>query len=149
MQTSKTTIASGILLTVLSGLSFAGTGFVANNLADAGNPGLIIGFYEAVFGPGLVLAFNARELKRRPAMSRATLSWALLAAASFAVAVGTFYTGLASIDFSVGSPILGAIPLVSYAVALVLLRGEERITRRALVGAVLIVAGVGIIGAVS
>jgi len=148
-QAGKSTIASGIVLTVLSGLSFACTGFVANNLADSGNPGLIIGFYEAVFGLGLVLATNVREMKRRQTMSRVTLGWTVLAAAGFAIAFGTFYTALATIDFSVGAPVLGAIPLVSYAVALVILRGEERITRRALIGAGLVVAGVGIIGAIS
>jgi drug/metabolite transporter (DMT)-like permease len=148
-QTSKSTVVSGIVLTILSGLSFACTGLVANALVDDGSSGVVVGFYEAVFGLLLVMGTNVREISRRPKMSRVTLGWAALAAAGFAIAFGTFYTALASMDYSVGVPILGAIPLVSYAVALVLLRGRERITRRALAGAVLVVAGVGIIGATS
>lgn len=148
-QTTKSTVASGIVLTILSGLSFAATGLVANALVDDGSSGVVVGFYEAVFGLVLIVAANVREVSRRPKMTRTTLGWTVLAAAGFATAFGTFYTALATMDYSVGAPILGAIPLVSYAVALVLLRGQEHITRRALVGAVLVVAGVGIIGATS
>ena len=78
--------------------------------------------------------------------ARPALAWALAAGALFAAAFGSFYTGLSRIDYSAGAPILGAVPLVSYVVLLFVLRGHERITRRALAGAFLVVAGVGIIG---
>ena len=190
-QAGKSTVVSGIVLTVLSGLSFACTGFVANELAAFTGPAWeqeddvtlvilqrsafadmpddsdehVLAEFEiasepgnereamervvsAVAGLGLVLATNVREMSKRQRMSRVTLGWTVLAGAGFAIAFGSFYTALATIDFSVGAPVLGSVPLVSYAVALVILRGEERITRRALGGAVLVVAGVGIIGAV-
>ena len=139
-------VVSGIVLTVLSALSFAATGLVANGLVDDGSAGIVVGFYEALFGLTLVVGANVRQIARRPRMSRATFGWTALAGVSFAIAFGSFYTGLSTIDLSVAAPILGAVPLVSYAAALVLLRGQERITRRALIGAALVVAGVGIIG---
>jgi drug/metabolite transporter (DMT)-like permease len=72
--------------------------------------------------------------------------WIALAGAGFATAFASFYTALSRIDFSVGAPILGAVPMVSYVVILFVLRGEEHITPRALLGATLVVVGVGIIG---
>jgi drug/metabolite transporter (DMT)-like permease len=139
------TVTIGIAFAVLAAGSFAGTGFVANELADEGTPGVVVGFYEALFGMVLVVAVNARRL-RTMRMTRPALAWALAAGALFAAAFGSFYTGLSRIDYSVGAPILGAVPLVSYVVLLFVLRGHERITRRALAGAFLVVAGVGIIG---
>ncbi len=139
-------MTSGILLTVLAGFSFATTGFFANKLVDEGTPGVVVGFYESVFGLIFVLAVNARAFRTRPTAERSSIGWIVAAAAGFALAFGTFYTALSTLDFSVGAPILGAIPLVSYAVALLILRGEERITPRALAGAALVVAGVTIIG---
>jgi drug/metabolite transporter (DMT)-like permease len=142
------TVTVGILFAVLAAASFAGTGFVANELADEGTPGIVVGFYEALFGMMLVVAIIARRL-RAARMTRAALAWALAAGALFAAAFGSFYTGLSHIEYSVGAPILGAVPLVSYVVLLFVLRGHERITRRTLAGAFLVVAGVGIIGVTS
>lgn len=139
-------MTSGIIFTILSGLSFASSGFFANKLVDEGTPGIIVGFYEDLFGLLLVLAINYRIFRARPTMGRTSLTWTIAAASGFAIAFACFYTALSRIDFSVGAPILGAVPLVSYVVVLFVLRGEERITPRALLGATLVVAGVGIIG---
>ncbi|MDA1036586.1 MAG: EamA family transporter, partial [Chloroflexi bacterium] len=117
-----------------------------NKLVDEGNPGVVVGFYESAFGLLLVLGINARSFRTRPRMERAALMWTLAAAIGFAIAFGSFYTALSTLDFSVGAPILGALPLVSYFVALFVLRGQERITPRALGGAALVVVGVTIIG---
>ena len=139
-------MTSGILLTVLAGLSFATTGFFANKLVDEGAPGVVVGFYESLFGLIFVLAVNARALRARPAIERSSIGWIIAAAAGFALAFGTFYTALSTLDFSVGAPILGAVPLASYVTVLFVLRGQERITPRALIGATLVVAGVTMIG---
>ncbi|MEE8517614.1 MAG: EamA family transporter [Dehalococcoidia bacterium] len=136
----------GIMLASLAALSFATNGFIANHLVDDGTPGVVVGFYEASFGLMLVLAVNARNLGGRPRMTRSAALWTVLAATGFAAAFGSFYTALSRIDYSVGAPILGAVPLVSYIAVLLLLRGEERITPRALMGAALVVVGVGLIG---
>ena len=140
-------VTSGIILTVLSGFSFAFTGFVANDLVDTGHPGVIVGFYESLFGLILVLAVNVRQMRGKPQATRPALMWIALAAAGFATAFGSFYTALSRIDYSVGAPVLGAVPMVSYVVVLFVLRGQEHITPRALLGATLVVVGVGIIGA--
>ena len=137
---------SGIIFTVLSGFSFASSGFFANELVANGHPGVIVGFYESLLGLGLVLAVNARSLGGKPQVTRNAVLWIVLAAVGFATAFGSFYTALTRIDFSVAAPINGAVPLVSYVVVLFVLRGEEHITRRALLGATLVVVGVGIIG---
>ena len=145
-HTSHSQVTSGIVLTVLSGFSFAFTGFIANDLVDGGHPGVIVGFYESLFGLVLVLGVNVRQMRGKPRATRPALFWIALAAAGFATAFGSFYTALSRIDYSVGAPILGAVPLVSYVVVLFVLRGQERITPRALLGATLVVVGVGIIG---
>jgi drug/metabolite transporter (DMT)-like permease len=142
-------MTSGIVFTILSGLSFAFSGFLANHLVDDGRPGVIVGFYESLFGVALVLALNVRQLRGRPQVTRPAVFWIALAAAGFATAFGSFYTALSRIDFSVGAPILGAVPMVSYLFVLFLLRGEEHITPRTLLGATLVVVGVGIIGVTS
>lgn len=142
---STSRVTSGIILTVLAALSFGSTGFLANHLADQGNPGVVIGFYESLFGLALVLAINVHHAGR-PRATRVAMAWATIAALGFAVAFGSFYTALSHIDLTVGAPILGAVPLVSYAFILFVLKGQERITPRALIGATLVVVGVGIIG---
>ncbi len=139
-------ITSGIILACLSGFSFALAGFVANALVDNGHPGVIVGFYEGLFGLALVLVVNFRQMRGKSKTPRKAWLWIALAAAGFAMAFGSFYTALSSIDYSVGSTILGAVPMVSYVVALFVLRGTEQITPRALLGATFVVAGVGIIG---
>ena len=139
-------VTSGIAFTIFAGLSFALSGFLANDLVDGGHPGVIVGFYEGLCGLALVLAINVRQFRGRPQVTRATMFWITLAAAGFATAFACFYTALSRIDFSVCAPILGAVPMVSYVVILFVLRGEEHITPRALLGAMLVVAGVGIIG---
>ncbi len=139
-------ITSGIAFTIFAGLSFALSGFLANDLVDGGHPGVIVGFYEGLGGLALVLAVNVRQLRGRPQVTRPAMLWIALAAAGFATAFASFYTALSRIDFSVGAPILGAVPMVSYVVILFVLRGKEHITPRALLGATLVVVGVGIIG---
>ena len=146
---SPNKVTSGIFLTILAGFSFAFTGFIANNLVDNGRPGIIVGFYECLFGLILVLGVNIRQIPGRPRTTRLALFWIALAAVGFATAFGSFYTALSRIDYSVGAPILGAVPLVSYVVVLFVLRGQERITFRSLLGALLVVIGVGIIGTTS
>ena len=136
----------GIVFTVLAAASFAMTGFVANELVGDGTPPVIVGFYEASFGLLIVASFNARRL-RQSRVTRSAVGWTLLAGAGFSTAFASFYSALRDLDYSVGAPILGAVPLVSYVMVLFLLRGEERMTPRALIGAALVVGGVGIIGA--
>ena len=147
-QPSTSRVTSGIILTVLSAFSFGSTGFLANRLADQGNPGVVIGFYESLFGLALVLAINVHRAGR-PRATRAAMAWATIAAMGFAVAFGSFYTALSHIDYTIGASILGAVPLVSYVFILFVLKGQERITPRALTGATLVVVGVGIIGVTS
>ena len=75
---STSRVTSGIILTVLAALSFGSTGFLANHLADQGNPGVVIGFYESLFGLALVLAINVHHAGRpratRVAMRRAVVA---------------------------------------------------------------------------
>jgi drug/metabolite transporter (DMT)-like permease len=144
--TSDKRVTSGIVFTIFAGLSFALSGFLANDLVDGGHPGVIVGFYEDLGGLVLVLAINVRQFRGRPQVTRPAMLWIVLAAAGFATAFASFYTALSRIDFSVGAPILGAVPMVSYVVILFILRGDEHITPRALLGAMLVVVGVGIIG---
>ena len=70
----------------------------------------------------------------------------LAAGVLFALATSSFYTALTRIDFSVAAPIVGAVPLASYLFVLIVLRGYERLTPRVVLGAALVVAGVGLIG---
>ncbi len=141
---------AGILLALLAAASMAATGFVANELVDDGAPGLVVGSYETLFGLACVVSINLllRRRATRPPLARWVFPtrWVLLASVAYAAALGSFYTALSSVDYSLAAPILGATPLVSYAAALVILPGRERITRRALAGASLIAAGVGLIG---
>lgn len=138
---------TGITLTVLAALSFAASGFIAKGLIDDGVPGIIVAFYEGAFGLSLVAVTNWRNFRNGASVASAALPWMLIAGLSFAVGVGSFYTSLSRLEFSTGAPIVGAVPLASYLFVLLLLRGHERITRRALVGAVFVVAGVGAVGA--
>ena len=141
------TMTVGIAFAVAAAASFATAGFLANELVDGGTPGVVVAFYETLFGLAYVAAVNVRRLGgSRLRFERGAAVWVFAAGVSFAVAVGSFYTALGRIDFSVGAPIVGAVPLVSYLAVLIVLRGHERITPRALVGAAMVVAGIGMIG---
>ena len=144
-RTSAVTL--GIVFAALAAASFAIAGFIAKQLVDDGTSGVVVAFYEVAFGLLFLTAARARSLRSGLRLERGVLRWALIAGIAFALASASFYTALSRIDFSVGAPIIGAVPLVSYAFVLLILRGHERLTVRSVLGATLVVGGVGLIGA--
>ena len=144
-RTSAVTL--GIVFAALAAASFAIAGFIAKQLVDDGTSGVVVAFYEVAFGLLFLTAARARSLRSGLRLERGVLRWALIAGIAFALASASFYTALSRIDFSVGAPIVGAVPLVSYAFVLLILRGHERLTVRSMLGATLVVGGVGLIGA--
>ena len=144
-RTSAVTL--GIVFAALAAASFAIAGFIAKQLVDDGTSGVVVAFYEVAFGLLFLTAARARSLRSGLRLERGVLRWALIAGIAFALASASFYTALSRIDFSVGAPIIGAVPLVSYAFVLLILRGHERLTVRSVLGATLVVGGVILIGA--
>ena len=144
-RTSGVTL--GIVFAALAAASFATAGFIAKQLVDDGTAGVVVAFYEVAFGLLFLTAARARSLRSGLRLERGVLRWARIAGIAFALASASFYTALSRIDFSVGAPIIGAVPLVSYAFVLLILRGHERLTVRSVLGATLVVGGVGLIGA--
>ncbi len=142
-------VTLGIVLAALAAASFATAGFIAKQLVDGGTPGVVVAFYEVSFGLLFLSAAHARDLRSGLRLERTALRWVALAGIGFALATASFYTGLSRIDYSVGAPIIGAVPLVSYGFVLLILRGHERLTVRSVLGATLVVGGVGLIGATS
>ena len=147
VQSRTSTATLGIVFAALAAASFATAGFIAKQLVDDGTPGVVVAFYELVWGLTFLLAARARNLRSGLRLDRSALRWVVLAGIGFALATASFYTALARIDFSVGAPIVGAVPLVSYAFVLLVLRGTERLTVRSVLGATLVAGGVGLIGA--
>ena len=143
------TVTLGIVFASLAAAAFATAGFIAKQLVDDGTPGVVVAFYEVTFGLAFLTAAHARRLRSGLRLDRSALRWVGLAGIGFALATASFYTALSSIDFSVGAPIIGAVPLVSYVFVLLILRGHERLTVRSVLGATLVVGGVGLIGATS
>ncbi len=142
-------VTLGIVLAALAAVSFATAGFIAKQLVDDGTPGVVVAFYEVTFGLLFLTAAHARSLRSGLRIERGALRWAVIAGIGFALATASFYSALARIDYSVGAPIAGAVPLVSYVFVLLVLRGTERLTVRSVLGATLVVGGVGLIGATS
>ena len=139
-------VTSGIMLAGLAGASFSGAGYVASQIVGGGVSGLVVAFYESLFGLAFLFMVNARALARGAHPPRSGILLGLAAGVAFAFAIGAFYTSLERVPFSVAAPITGSVPLASYAFVFLLLRGVERITRRALFGAALVVAGVALVG---
>ena len=139
-------VTTGIVFAALAAVSFSSAGLVANHLVDDGAPGVVVAFYEAAFGFLFVVGVRLRGAGSGRWPGRASAGWIAATAALFAVAGANFYTALARIDFSVAAPIVGAVPLASYLFVLVALRGHERLGPRVVVGAALVVAGVGLVG---
>lgn len=146
MNADTRRVTIGLVFAVLAMLSFAVGGLLANHLVDRGTSPLVVAFYEALFGLAFTLGIRARRLRWGRPPEGSALGWMLAAGVLFALATGSFYTALARIDFSVAAPIVGAVPLASYLFVLILLRGYERLTPRVVLGAALVVAGVGLIG---
>ncbi len=136
----------GILGGVTACLSYGSAGFVASRLVGEVAPALVIASYEVVFALLYIGTLRYREVLRIRTTSPAAIPWILLTAVGLSSGVGFFYTALGRAPLSVAAPIVGIVPLVSYAFVLLLLRGEERITRRVLVGAMLVVGGVVLVG---
>ena len=149
VRSRTSTVTLGIVFAALAALSFAAGGFIGKQLVDDGTPGVVVAFYEVTFGLMFLTVARARNLSSGFRLERGTLKWVVIAGISFALASSSFYTALSRIDFSVGAPIVGAVPLVSYVFVLLTLRGHERLTSRSVLGAVLVVGGVGLIGAAS
>ena len=139
-------ITIGLTFAVLAMLSFVMGGLLANYLVGKGASPVVVAFYEALFGLSFVLGIKARGFRSGGSPVGSALGWMLAAGVLFALATGSFYTALARIDFSVAAPIVGAVPLASYLFVLIVLRGHERLTPRVVLGAALVVAGVGLIG---
>ena len=137
------------MFAALAAASLSTAGFIAKQLVDDGTPGVVVAFYEVSFGLMFLTVAQARGLRSGLRLERDALRWVVLAGTGFALATASFYTALATIDYSVGAPIIGAVPLVSYAFVLLILRGHERLTARSVLGATLVVAGVALIGATS
>ncbi len=142
-------VTSGIVLALAAVLSFATALFIGKQLVDDGSPVAVIAFYEVAFGLAFLAAARARSPRAGLMLGRGALGWTAAAGLCFAVAYTSFYAAMSRIDFSVGAPIIGAVPLVSYAFVLLVLRGTERLTVRSVLGATLVVGGVGLIGVTS
>jgi len=137
-------VAVGVVLAVASTSSFAMTGFIASRLVET-TPGIVVAFYEALFGLVLVATVNARFIAAGRGVSRSALPWIGIGGLALGAGTAFFYTALGHIPFSVAAPVIGAVPLVSYGFILLLLRGRERLTPRVLLGATMVVTGVIVI----
>jgi drug/metabolite transporter (DMT)-like permease len=137
----------GIGFASFAAFSFAFGAFIASTIVGPDTPGLIIAFYEALFGFVIVSTIYRRDLKSVGSLSRRALWWIILTATGLAFGFGSIYSALAHADLSVVGPIGGVVPLVSYVTVMVVLRGTERLTWRAAAGAVLVVSGVVLIAA--
>ena len=144
---------AGIVLALLAALSYAAAGFIASQLVGEYAGGTGIALLESVFGLVFVLALHLGTRRRGTSSPAAgslwkgmPLVWLVLAATFSAMGVGAFYSALTYEGLSVVAPVAGFVPLVSYAFILVLMRGEERLTGRVIVGALLVVIGVVLIG---
>ncbi len=146
MNADARRITIGLAFAVLAMLSFSVGGLLANHLVDRGASPLVVAFYEALFGLAFVLGIRVRGLRSGRPPAKSAVGWMVAAGILFALATSSFYTALARMDFSVAAPIIGAVPLASYVFVLIVLRGHERLTLRAVLGATLVVAGVGLIG---
>jgi drug/metabolite transporter (DMT)-like permease len=142
-------VTLGVLFCIVAAASLASAGYIASQIINQDTPGTSIAFYEGIFGISFVLMLRARSLTRRGQLQRAALPWLILAGCCNALGIGGFYTALSHAPLSVAAPITGITPLVSYVFVLLLLRGEEHVTRRVLLGAGLVVFGVVLVGVTS
>ncbi len=149
VRSPTSAVTLGIVFAVLAALSLATTLFIAKRLVDDGTPGPVVAFYEVALGLLFLAVALARSLRSGLGLERGALKWVAAAGIGFALAAASFYTALSRLDLSVGAPIVGAVPLVSYVFVLLVLRGTERLTVRSVLGATLVVGGVGLIGAAS
>ncbi len=138
----------GIVAAFIAAIAYASEIFIASRLVNVHASGLVVASYEVVLGLAMVSAIRFPMLvrfarHREPAVGG--FRWAVLAGVSIATALGAFFTAFAHAPLSVIAPVGGTSPLVAYGLVLVLLRGRERITRRALLGAMLVVFGVVLI----
>jgi drug/metabolite transporter (DMT)-like permease len=139
----------GILATIGASMAYATEIYIVSRLVNVHAPGLVIASYEVLFGLVLFGAIRLRVLASYATERKVTIDgfrWALLAGVSLTVAIGAFFTALEHAPLSVVAPVGGIAPLIAYGLVLVLLRGVERVTRRTLAGAGLVVAGVALIG---
>ena len=126
---------------IVAAVSLGSAVYIASQIINQDTPGIAVGFYEIVFGLIFILILYGRSLAQRAQAFRPALPWLVLAGGTNALGIGGFYTALAHSPLSVAAPISGMAPLFTYAFVLLLLRGQERITRRVLFGATLVVSG--------
>ena len=139
----------GVVAAIGASMAYATELYIVSRLVNVHAPGLVIASYEVMFGLLLFGAIRLRMLAGYATGGTAAardFRWAVLAGVSLAVALSAFFTALGHAPLSVVAPVGGIAPLVAYGLVLVLLRGVERVTRRTLAGAGLVVAGVALIG---
>ena len=141
-------VTIGIGLAGIASISIAIAGYLASGIVGDSTPGSVVAFYESVFGIVFVCLIIARFWDRQY-ISRRGFYWMLPAGVVFAIAVASLYTALELAPLSIVAPLAGTEPLATYFFILLILRGQEFITLRATLGALLIVLEVGIIGVTS
>jgi drug/metabolite transporter (DMT)-like permease len=136
----------GVLAAICTAASYGAASYVASQIVNNPAPALVIVSYETFFGLVYISLLRFRVLIGARPVRRSGLLWAMLSGVAFAVGIGSFYTSLSHVPLSVAAPLVGATPLAAYALVLIMLRGSEQVTRRALLGASMVVAGVALIG---
>ena len=126
--------------------SYAISVFIAKELIESYAPSFVVAMYSVMYGIVYLTAVRYTALPRVEQVRSVGFRWAVLAGLGLAGGIGFFYLALSEIPLSIAAPMVGIRSLVTYTLVLLLLRGTERITRRVLVGASLVVAGVALIG---
>ena len=141
-------VTIGIGLAGIASIAIAVAGYLASGIVGSSTPGSVVAFYESLFGIFFVFIIIIKFWDKQY-INKKGFYWMLPAGVVFALAVASLYTALEQAPLSIVAPLAGTEPLATYFFILLILRGEEFITLRATLGALLIVLGVGVIGATS
>lgn len=142
-------MTKGIICTAGASLCYATELFIASQLVVGHAPAMLIASSEALLGLVFLSMIRGRALIHYAVWLKnhmSKLHWAILAGLAHATALGSFFAALSHAPLSVIAPFGSIGPLIAYSLVLVLLRGTDRVTRRAVLGVGLVVIGVTLIG---
>lgn len=132
----------GIAFAMTAALSYGSSQVIARYAVTDLAPPLIGAFIALFWGTLGFALLSARNLGPRPANLRRGTLYFVGAGVFSSMGVLLMFTALSKGDVVILSPVLATNPLFTLVFAALFLRGVEQITRRAVIGTALVVAGV-------
>lgn len=139
------TAVVGYLLAAAASIAYGASLVLAKQVVQE-TPALVGSTIGMIFGLLVLTVISARDIRNERHVPARAYMWTALGGLGAASGISFMFLGMANAPVVVVAPIVAMNPLTAIFFAQIFIRGLEPLTPRVLVGALMVVAGVIIIG---